>query len=321
MTALTNALCGTYVALTLIKVTQLVLETVRRRMTTTPAGKGVVEYCPSLVVAIWMLDWIMGQDKSLTKVPRKTFREVTDPWVQRYNAKVLERRQQGVKPKVFTNLHEAKEHFFLELCQDTSAKIISYGHQGTQMHNLPLGLSYLCVTVFFLALVPFHILREKLVFGGNPITFICKLAAAITVTDVYVVACKESLSFNEALTRYPWVSGIFVGEQIHPMIGKAVCPLYKRELEFPKDVMEFEYEVVEGAMLGLRQRRSSWAGRLWEDVLVCHYVLPLLALYLTYTDLSWIRTVAPYAAAFYLTRELIDWQLGIHWHPKYHCQL
>ena len=94
------------------------------------------------------------------------------------------------------------------------------------------------------------------------------MAAAATITEVYVVAAKEDISFEKALHKYPWLAGLFSRPQIHPMIGRAVCPVYKREVVLPiEDTMDFDIEILPNkcGTLIVRQVYSSWWRNVWED--------------------------------------------------------
>ena len=153
------------------------------------------------------------------------------------------------------------------------------------------------------------------------------MAAAVTITEVYVVSCKEQLPLEDALARYPWVSGVFTKKQVHPMLGKAACPLYKRTLPFPVkgDIMDFDYDVVTSGVAKLKQRHENFFRNLLEYVYVSHVALAALAGYLCYCDyldgqsmpFSWVLKVAPYAGTFYSIRVVTDWWLGVQWHPLY----
>ena len=50
------------------------------------------------------------------------------------------------------------------------------------------------------------------------------------------------------------------------MLGRAACPLYKRELPFPVkgDIMDFEYDMIDSGLGKLRQCHKSFLGGLQE---------------------------------------------------------
>lgn len=79
---------------------------------------------------------------------------------------------------------------------------------------------------------------------GDINSWVLHVAAAVTITDAYVVCCKQRLSLEECLRTYKWMD-IFTRPQTHPLIGTRVCPMYQRPIEFRPDVMDFEFDLVE----------------------------------------------------------------------------
>ena len=149
------------------------------------------------------------------------------------------------------------------------------------------------------------------------------MAAAATITEVYVVAAKEDISFEKALHKYPWVAGLFSRPQIHPMIGRAVCPVYKREVVLPiEDTMDFDIEILpsKSGPLEVRQVYSSWWRNIreeWFPNLVLF--IGLLALLYKWQGLDGYIAVAPYAGFFYMVRAVADASMGIEWGKQYSC--
>ena len=324
---LLDLLCGVYILLTVTKISQLVV-TLLGRMS--PPKTNSIQYAPSFEPIMLFVDYVLiRQDDSISKLPRKLFREITDPWVKDYTERV--RRNTDRKPRVFSNLKDAVSTFYMEFCHESSSFMIQFlSNSSTAYLRQPMGLHSALGVLYFVTFSPLMLLRE-LYLGGNALTFNCKMAAASTLTEVYVVSCKEGISLEEALAKYDWVSGLFSKKQVHAMIGRAACPLYKRELPFPVkgDVMEFDYDVIDAGVAMLRQRQNTLLGNLKEDLYVSHFVLVGLAIYLSYWEhlqsgllsFSWVAALAPYAAVFYTVRVIVDWQLGITWHPFFYYRI
>ena len=143
------------------------------------------------------------------------------------------------------------------------------------------------------------------------------MAAGATITEIYVVAAKENIPFEKALHKYPWVAGVFSRPQMHPMIGRAVCPIYKREVALPiEDTMDFDIEILPNkcGTLIVRQVYSSWWRNVWEDWFPSFFLfVGLLALLYNWEGLDGYLAVAPYAGVFYISRTIADASMGIEW--------
>lgn len=313
-----DVVCGVYVLLTAAKISQLLLTVAARRQKKKKEG---MEYAPSLQVIMFILDNVLVRGEvDIAKVPRKIFRDITDPWLQDYTKRI--NKNKGKEPRVFTNLKDAMNTFYREFCNDTSSFMVHWiSNSSVLFLNQPLGLQAVLSLSYYVAVSPIMLFREVSL-GGNALTLICKMAAGSTMNEVYVVACKEQLPFEEALAKYPWATRLFSRKQVHAMIGRAACPLYKRELPFPvkEDIMDFDYDVIDSVMAKLRQRHNSILGNLRESLDASHILLAAMILYLCYLDaqeLSWIWTIAPYASIFYPVRVFVDRMLGIQWHASF----
>lgn len=320
---LIDVFCGLYAFLTAMKIAQLamgVVDMMKKAPNTRQMG-----YSPSLQLIINLVDYAVVRDsESINKIPRKIFRNITDPWVQAYTKRV--NSEDKSQRRVFTKLGDALNTFYLEFCQETSSFMVHWiANSSSAFIMQPLGLHSIIGILYWVTLAPFMLAREILL-GGNALTFNCKMAASATMNEVYVVSCKEQISLEEALQKYPWFSGVFSQKQVHAMIGRAACPLYKRELPFPakQHVMDFDYVVIESGLAKLKQHHDSILGNILESCYASHVVLIGALLYFCFQDylkgnvfsFSWLATVAPYAASFYPVRMLVDWSLGIKWHPS-----
>lgn len=329
---LTSLLCYVYLGLTATKISQWLIMAFMSVRSADAKADNTIDCGPSMKVTNALTDYLLlvRHEKSITKIPRKELRDITDPWVEKYTAQVI--RDKGAEPKVYSSLHDAMSAFYMEFCQESSDFTIHWSLNGfAAFLRQPLGLNATFAVLYFVGIFPIMAVRESKRLGGNVLSLICKMAASATIAEVYVVSCKEQLSFEKTLTRYPWASGLFTRKQVHPLIGKNACPLYKREIPFPvkNHVMDFEYDVIDASLALLRQRHDSFVGDLREDIHVSQVVLACMTMYLCYLDFvqgnvasfSWLWKIGPYAAGFYIVRELVDWQLGIKWHPKYHFLL
>jgi len=148
------------------------------------------------------------------------------------------------------------------------------------------------------------------------------MATCSSIVEVYVVACKEGIPFETALHKYPWFGGIFTRPQIHPLIGRAVCPIYKRKIVFPKDIMNFDVQVIpnKAGMAVVRQRTAGlqW----WHDLLLTQLLFGVVVIYLMFlSNRSWweilTSSVGPYAAVYYSVRMAVDRTLGLEWIDLY----
>jgi len=310
-------LCHFYLGLTAIKLLQMTLG-----WFSTKAAKGKkdtekMEYSPSLQVLISFIDLLM--DAPSAKIPRKELREVTDKWLNDY-AMVLQSRG----PKTFHSLEDAKRSFYEELSQDSSSSLIfTIAKLGTAYLRQPLGVVSVLEFVMYVPLVIIFMFRE-LIIGGNMRTLPCKLALAATITDVYVMACVDGICFEEALMKYPWMTGLFSKQQLHPMIGRAVCPVYKRQVTFPKDEMKFKpnFIATPSGMALLEQQYESFWGRLWEHFSFVNAIAFGVGLATCYR-LFWTQQILDLqvlllsGALFYSARWTVDRALGIRWIERY----
>lgn len=84
-------------------------------------------------------------------------------------------------------------------------------------------------------------------------TLTSKSAICGSFTDCYILAVQENISFNECLTKYPWIN--VLPTQRHSMIAISSCPLLKHAklLPLPKDTFNFKVRFVEGAMSSVKQ--------------------------------------------------------------------
>lgn len=106
------------------------------------------------------------------------------------------------------------------------------------------------------------------------------------------------------------------------MIGRAVCPLYRRPIAFPKDVMDFTYELVPvpSGTLELREIFAPFWRQLWHHLLPCHVGATLLALWIVAMearDSKVLRRLALSFSTFYAVRTIADRMMGIEWHKSY----
>lgn len=107
------------------------------------------------------------------------------------------------------------------------------------------------------------------------------------------------------------------------MIGRAVCPVYKRKVVFPADTMNFNIQVIPnkaGAVV-VRQRYNSRLQQSWHDMLPTQLVFGLVVMYLTLLSDRrgevLMSSVGPYAVVYYSVRMVVDRTLGIEWIDLY----
>lgn len=284
-----------------------------------------VEMVPSVQIMIRIVECLIGQEQELNQIPRKELRSITDPWLQNYAKNYALSPQRS---KRFTSLYDAKRDFFRELCEESTGILVDLTNIAVPFVNYPLGIVSLINFSIFLMSLPFLLVREFLLTRSlqAPNILLCKIAASKTITDVYVLAAKDGIDFDTAIHRYPLTADIFNNTQLHPLVGRAACPIYKREVVFPKgDAMDFEFDFVRipGGQAILRPKHQSLVWKLWEEILLAHYVLAVLALYLIHSQglEQTVRVLGPPAAIFYAVRTLVDYSFAIPHDPRHHFSL
>ncbi|CAB9525789.1 expressed unknown protein [Seminavis robusta] len=291
-------------------------------------SKGKVEMVPSLQVLIRLLEFVLGQEQELSLIPRKELRAITDPWLQNYTEKHALKRSSSTLAKRFTSLYEAKRDFFQEFCQESTGIHVDLTNIAVPFLNHPMGLVSLFNFSIFLASVPLLLVREFCISRSwnAPNILICKLAASKTITDVYVLGCKHQIDFETTLHRYPLTAELFNNNQIHPLVGRAACPLYKREIVFPEgDCMDFEFDFIRvpGGQAFLRQHHASALWNLWEDTLLSHYILVAGGILLLWSHglAQFVQVLALPMTAFYSIRTCVDAYFQIPHDPCHHYSL
>ena len=170
MISIVQLLNTMYVSLTVAKLSQWAVHTLNRRL-----GKREDMYTPSMNVYLTLFQYfILGEDKTPNKVPRKELRKVTDPWIEDYKRYLAHGKR---KPQTFRSMDDAKSDFFLEFCQETNRICLWWTkYTWIPFANYPLGFCAATALLGFLAVgAPIMLLREVLVFGGGPYSMMCKV--------------------------------------------------------------------------------------------------------------------------------------------------
>ena len=147
------------------------------------------------------------------------------------------------------------------------------------------------------------------------------------MTEVFAVSCHDKISFESCIHKYPWVTGLFSRKQVHPLIGRAMCPAFKRKVCFPKDTMNCKVECLPNPTGTAVARQLYPKHKLLEwwhnDVFPSQLMFVGLGLYV-FGVIGVQRVMAswlPYCSfIFYATRVVADRGLGIEWLPMYYYQ-
>ena len=295
-----------------------------------------ISYIPSLQAAISMVHLIAATSMSgsenqsnIADIPRKEYQTLTDPMLKSYT------KNYGTLPKgrVFRSIEEAKRNFFTEFSSRSDYMTwflcSSIGPLARAQIAAPLGLTWFLYVVPWFCFSSAALINEKWN-GGNIMTWTLHVAVALTITDVYIVCCKENLTWEEGIHKYKWFD-IFSKEQIHPLIGTHICPMYKRTVIFPPDKMDFDIEVVEtkSSLLAIREKKKKEHSWQYRNVILLLSVTTVLSLcyFLSFQvsrfdvdveELSRIlsrscQKVAPSAILFYVIRFAVDHAMGTSW--------
>lgn len=305
-----DCLCFAYSALWSMKAAQLVLYLFKKsKSSNKKSEEEKLEYNSSMASFFLVLDALSGERPAST-IPRREFREITDPMFERY-LKEYSRRD----PKTFRSLMDAKRNCFREFTGDTGYWI-DFGNRISDFLRQPLGLVWMFTSMQFVSMFVAFLLREILIVGGTAKSCICKVAGSVTMTEIYVVCRKENITFEEAIWKYPWSHGTFSKIAAHPLIGTNVCPLYKKRFQWPEDTMDFEIEVkaVPTGNAILRQKYDNALVDAIKKLRLSHVGVMAVGAWL------WVRhgthgclSVAPVAARFYVSRVTVDYVVGTRW--------
>mmetsp|Transcript_57270 Transcript_57270/g.170780 ORF Transcript_57270/g.170780 Transcript_57270/m.170780 type:complete len:180 (-) Transcript_57270:442-981(-) len=106
-----DSLCVVYWALTAMKVVQLALYHLKPKPSSSDKGK--LEYNSSMGSFFFVLDTFSGE-RPASKIPRKEFRDITDPLFHAYIA------DRSTRPgRTFADLSSARRNCFAEFVQDS----------------------------------------------------------------------------------------------------------------------------------------------------------------------------------------------------------
>ena len=151
-------------------------------------------------------------------------------------------------PRTYQSLDVAQRTFFAEFTGNENATTWclcnSIKHLACAQMPTPLGLTWILMTIPWFLCSAAALVHEKLFRGGNVETWVLQVAATATITDVYIVCCKEKLTLEAGVRRYKWLD-LFTKPLVHPFIATRACPLYKRPIQFRPDIMDFDFEVRE----------------------------------------------------------------------------
>mmetsp|Transcript_675 Transcript_675/g.1421 ORF Transcript_675/g.1421 Transcript_675/m.1421 type:complete len:339 (+) Transcript_675:206-1222(+) len=322
-----TAVIWLYAVFTLTKAAQWMLHTITAKSSSETKKSDRITWCPSLRAATTAVNFIgvASRDRAVEEIPRKEYQVIADPMLREYTSKCNGKLKKG---RSFSSLEEARRSFFQEYTNRNDYATYfwssSIAYFSSAQLAAPLGLVWLGYAIpFFFCSVASLINEKCFATDGNVLTWVIHVAIATTITDVYIVCCKEHLSWEEGIRRYKWLN-VFNRPQVHPLMGVRICPMYKCSVIFPPDVMEFELEVREqrNSMPIVREKKTGNNSR--TILLLCNAAAVLIAFHFYLAPvridaetlvgvMHSILRIAPSATVFYCTRFLVDRSIGTSW--------